>query len=251
MADQSLSELYASALAAAGGSGPGTVVPDGQYRVQLTGKKIGVSKSSNKPQYGLKWTLLDGPYANQSVWTNQTFTERNQAGELNLQAIGIYLSQLIQLGVDEALVRSGTVPPAELPNYVVKGLIGTATFGSHVFGTNPADGQPKIHQDLKRFVVESIPAQTMAAPGVPNIPTQAAPVVSIPTPAIPAPVPVGVPVAVPLTPVASVTSAPTVEQLQAQIAAMTSAAPVVSVSVPPLPQAPSVPAAPTGTVVKF
>ncbi len=221
MAEVSMAEFYKKALEEAG-SGPGVIVPDGPYRVELEVIKKGQSKGNaaagkagGKFQVGLKWKVLEGPYAGQSTWTNQTLTMEN------LQALGIYLRLLIQLGVDESLVRSGQVGPDALYDYVVKGTVGLANFGSHTFNN-------KAIQDLKSFQVESIPTQALTPSGTPNV-------AAIPGPAAPAPV-----VAQPVAPVAYV---PQVQPSQ----------PVPIVQVPPLPGANNAPVAvtPAGGRVSF
>lgn len=231
MADASLADLYAAALAAAGTSGPSTILPKGPYRAQLAGKKDGLSKG-NKPQIGLKWTILEGPYEGQSTWTNDTLTEGNP------QALGIWLRLMIQLGVDETFIRSGQVPAAELPNYVVKGLIGVISLDTHAFGTDDT-GNAKIHQDLKGVKLESVPAVTITPTGTPNIPSNPVPVVSVPVPQVAAPAPVQQ--VVYQQPVAQ----PVVQQPQVIV----QPAPAVVVPIPPLPQVAV--QAPAGTQVNF
>lgn len=242
MAEMSMAEFYKKALEEAG-SGPGVIVPDGPYRVELEVIKKGASKGNaaagkagGKFQVGLKWKVLEGPYAGQSTWTNQTLTMEN------LQALGIYLRLVIQLGVDEAFVRSGQVAPDALYDYVVKGTTGVANFGSHTFND-------KAIQDLKSFQVESIPTQALTPGGTPNVAAipgpVAAPVASVaPVAPVIYPVPPVQPVApvVPVPPVASVVYTPPV-QVQ----------PVPVVQVPPLPapSAPAAPIAPVGGRVSF
>lgn len=241
MAEASLADLYAQALSASPSGGTAVILPDGPYRVQLMAKKMSTSKQGGKPQMGLRWTVLDGPYAGYTVWTNQTLTHEGAA-------LGIWLRQMVELGVDEALVRSGTVHAGSMPDYIVKGIIGEATFGNHAFGSDPATGQPKFHQDLKKFKLESVPAVSVTGtPAIPNLaaPNVAQPAVAIPTPqvpqvAVPVAAPVAVPQAAPVAPVAAPVAAP------APVAQ-----PVPVVAVPPLPQAPVVPVAPTGTQVSF
>lgn len=239
MAEVSMADLYAQALAAAGtGGGTNEVLPSGQYHVRLVAKKMGVSQGAKKPQYGLRWEVLDGPYQGKFTWTNQTLTGADGS---NMQAFGIYLAQLIQLGVDEGFVRSGQVTPDQLPNYVVKGIEGNANFGVHTFGTDPATGGAKNHQDFKGFQLLVLPASTISASGTPNIPTQAPPAVqSVPVPQIPAQ-PVYVPQAAAIqAPVYVPTPQPVV------VVPPLPAQPVIAV-----PQAAGIPVAPTGTQVRF
>lgn len=236
MAEMSMAEFYKKALEEAG-SGPGVIVPDGPYRVELEVIKKGASKGNaaagkagGKFQVGLKWKVLEGPYAGQSTWTNQTLTMEN------LQALGIYLRLVIQLGVDEAFVRSGQVAPDALYDYVVKGTTGIANFGSHTFNN-------KAIQDLKSFQVESIPTQALTPGGTPNVAAIPGPVVTqVVTTADVAPIPVPVmPVPVPVQPVAPAAFVPPVQ-------------PVPVVQVPPLPAAPAAlaaPIAPAGGRVSF
>lgn len=239
MADATLAELYASALAEAGGSSTSVVLPDGRFRVRLVSKKGGSSKQGGKPQYGLRFVVLEGPYEGQTTWVNQTLTVDNK------MALGIWLRLCIELGVDEAFVRSGQVAPHELPNYIVKGTEGWATFGNHAYGSDPASGQPKLHQDLKKFEVTGVPQQVVSAAGTPVIP-------STPVAVVAAPVAPVIPVAAPVYSVPA--PAPVAAPAPAVVAAVQTIAasmPVPVVAVPPLPQAPSVPAAPAGTAVVF
>lgn len=239
MPEASLADLYAGALAAAGPTGPAAILPSGNYEAKLVGKKLGTA-TGGKPQYGLRWEILDGPHAGQTTWTNQTLTIDNQ------QALGIYLSQLIQLGVDEAFIRSGQVQPDQLPNYVVKGITGTLTLGQHPWGTDPATGAPKLHQDFKGFVLKSIPQSAVSPTGAPVIPSNAVPVQpAIPTPQMPQAAPVSV------QPVVAPVAAPAPVQQVYVPAPPTVTPPAITVAVPPLPQAPVVPAAPLGTTVTF
>lgn len=219
MADLTLAEFYAKALAEAGGGG-GTVLPDGDnYHVRLDAIKRDQSKSG-KFQVSLKWTVLDGPYGNQSCWTKQTLTLTTADGSPNFQAVGIYLSQLAQLGVDEAFIRSGQVGPEALWDYVVKGLTGHAKFGHH-------DYNGKTFQDLKNFRLETAPQVSVTPTGTPNVP-------SVPT-SVPAASAAPVPVVV-------------VPSLPNQGVPVTAPVVVQAPFVPPT----SVPAeAPTGTAVRF
>lgn len=169
MATENYAELYKKAIEENGGGSE--VLPDGLYNVKIGSVKSGASKSSNKPQVGIRLQVLDGPHEGKSTWVNQTFTADNP------QAVAIFLRIMQSLGVPSEAVAAG-LPPEKLAEYIVIGSTGVATLSSHTYNG-------KKFQDLKSFTLSATaPAATHAAPA----PAAEVPA-AVPAPQVPAPVP--------------------------------------------------------------
>ncbi len=233
--------LYAKAIEESGGNAE--VFPDGDnYVVELASVKKGSSKG-NKPQFGVRIKVLEGPFAGKFTWVNQTFTAENPA------AVAVYLRICKQLGVPDAAVAAG-VAPGDLADYITVGTLGIAKLGHHVHNEN-------TYQDLKGFSITGQAPVAGAAPVAAVSTVAVAPVVAVQAPTAPV-APLVAPPAVVAAPVAPVAAQAPVEAAPAPVApapvavveppavpAPVAPAPVaVEVAAPVAPVAPAVPVAP-------
>lgn len=237
MAELNYAEFYAQAIEAAGG--PASVVlPTNRYKVEIVMVKPG-NATSGKFQVGIRFKILEGEYAGQSTWINQTLTTENP------KAVGVFLKYMLQLGVPQEAISQGQ-PPDKLPDYIVVGTQGIADLkGDRVW-----DG--KARQDLGHFQVTAVPQVTTSGVAINTGPVAAAPVA-------PAPVPVAAPVTFPVAPaptpvpvmVATAATAAPIPVPQVAVAPVPVAAPAAPVEAPVAPAAAPVAAAPQGAPVPF
>lgn len=163
------------------------VLPIGEYDVEVAGANAGTSQGG-KPQIGVRFKVLAGPYAGKSFWDNLTLTTDNP------KAVAVFLRKMGQLGVSTDFIKTQTS---------VEVLAGAIQVGKQyhvVHGHRAYNG--KTYADIKS--IKALETAVAAAPAV-AAPVAVAPVAVA---AAPAPVAVAEPVAVVAAAVAPAVVAP-------------------------------------------
>jgi len=163
-----------------------------------------------RPRFWWKFKILVGPYAGETEVMSQLFSPENE------KARNVFFWQLSLLGIDFNNVADGATPES-----IAKLAIGRR----FEFDFDHRESGGKVYPDFKNVVQLG------------DAPVAQAPVVAVPAAAAPAID------AVAAAPVAAVAASPTVEELQAQLAALQAPAPAA--------EAPAAPAAPAGGALPF
>lgn len=149
------------------------VLPIGEYDVEVAGANAGTSQGG-KPQIGVRFKVLAGPYAGKSFWDNLTLTTDNP------KAVAVFLRKMGQLGVSTDFIKTQTS---------VDVLAGAIQIGKQyhvVHGHRTFNG--KTYADIKS--VKALETAVAAAPAVAAPVAAVAPVAVAPAPVAVAPEPV-------------------------------------------------------------
>lgn len=177
------------------------LLPINEYDCEVAGTTAGTSQGG-KPQIGVRFKVLVGPYAGKSFWDNLTLTADNP------KAVAVFLRKMGQLGVSTDFIKTQTSVEV-LAGAIQVGKQYKVTHGHREFnGKTYADVKKVTPLDVAIAAAPAVAAAPVAAPVAAPAPVAvaAAPAPVAPAPAAVAPAAVAVPepAAVVAAPVAAV-----------------------------------------------